>query len=107
MAVRESSILVILIVPALAMTAGIVLILFGTRGRRVDDHPLCRRCGFDLTGRPQTSDRCPECGADLSAHRAIRIGRRTRRPWSIALGIVFVLLSLIAATFVIRSRASD
>jgi hypothetical protein len=51
----------------------------GLRGRRVDDHPLCRRCGFDLTGRPDESTRCAECGADLARRRAVRAGHRERR----------------------------
>src|SRR2546423_1510864 len=46
-----------------------------------DDHPLCRQCGFDLTGKPETSTQCSECGTDLSGPRAIRIGhRRALRP---------------------------
>ena len=47
------------------------------RGRRVGDHPYCRRCGFDLFGKPPGSTVCSECGADLAgpqgrAHRPAR-----------------------------------
>jgi hypothetical protein len=40
------------------------------RGRRVGDHPSCRKCGHDLFGLPETSACCPECGADLTRRRA-------------------------------------
>jgi hypothetical protein len=57
----------ILITLAIALfLGGISLVARGLRGRRIDDHPLCERCGFDLTGKPQGSDICSECGAELS-----------------------------------------
>jgi hypothetical protein len=37
--------------PAAAFAAA-ALLVFALRGRRVDDHPLCRKCGFDLFGKP-------------------------------------------------------
>ncbi len=46
------------------------------RGRRIDTHPTCRRCKFDLINLPSTI--CPECGANLEAPKAIRIGNRQR-----------------------------
>jgi ribosomal protein L37E len=52
---------------------------YALRGRRVDDHPVCRRCGFDLYGKPDGATRCSECGADLSRQRAVRVGRRETR----------------------------
>src|SRR5687768_5297540 len=65
--------------PALAAAATALFIFWGMRGRRVDDHPLCRRCGFDLFGRAEGATNCSECGADLRRRRAIRIGHRVRR----------------------------
>src|SRR5215208_2333842 len=56
---------------------GLMMIL-ARRGRRIDDHPLCRKCGFDLFGLPGTSHNCPECGRDLRRRRATRIGHRQR-----------------------------
>ncbi|MCC6679040.1 MAG: hypothetical protein IT436_18090 [Phycisphaerales bacterium] len=29
---------------------GIALIGLGLRGRKIDDHPICRKCRFDLVG---------------------------------------------------------
>jgi hypothetical protein len=62
-----------------ALLAGAVLLIVGLRGRRVDDHPICRKCGFDLFGKPQGSTICSECGADLTRPHAIANGRRVRR----------------------------
>ena len=52
----------------------------GRRGRPIDDHPVCRRCGFDLTGLPIGQGACPECGAGLTVSDAVQVGNRQRRP---------------------------
>lgn len=72
------------------LIAGVVLLLIGLRGRRVGDHPHCRRCGFDLCGRPVGTHLCGECGASLDAPRAIEIGLRQRRPAIVLLGLIAV-----------------
>jgi hypothetical protein len=51
----------------------------GLRGRRIDDHPVCARCKFDLTGRAPDSFNCPECGTNLQGGFATEIGNRQRR----------------------------
>lgn len=84
--------LVLTVAGGVAALAGASLLIRGLRGRRVDDHPCCRRCGFDLHGLDLAlaTARCPECGRDLGAKstgptgtpqpggrsRAVRIGRR-------------------------------
>jgi predicted RNA-binding Zn-ribbon protein involved in translation (DUF1610 family) len=65
----------------LAAALAALLLGLGWRGRRIDRHPLCRKCGFDLVGRPTESVVCPECGADLRRRRSIRIGHRQKRRW--------------------------
>ena len=85
-----------------ALVLGLTLAAVGLRGRRVDDHPLCRRCRFDLTGRPGSSTRCPECGADLSPPRATVVGHRRRRAAVLAAGVAVVLAA--AAVGVGRAR---
>ncbi len=72
------------------------------RGRRVNDHPLCRKCGFDLVGHAaqllaQTSQldtvaKCPECGTPLGSPRAILVGQRVRRSRLLAVAIVMMIL---------------
>ncbi|MCC6679038.1 MAG: hypothetical protein IT436_18080 [Phycisphaerales bacterium] len=77
------------------LAAGIAFMLAGRRGRRLNDHPICRACGFDLIGLPPPTSqpaRCPECGADLSARRAIGTGLRRRRPWLAAAGLVVAII---------------
>ena len=65
----------VLAVVIVALVVGLALVILGRRGRRTDDHPLCRRCRFDLTGRPADAERrCPECGADLEPPRATIVG---------------------------------
>lgn len=87
----------------LALAAGLLIV--GLRGRRVDDHPLCRRCGFDLTGRPAGSTRCAECGADLTRPRAVRVGRRVRRRGALAIGALLLLAFIMPAGVIGWGRA--
>jgi hypothetical protein len=73
------------------LIAGLVLLIRGLRGRVIDDHPLCRACGFDLFGLPAGVTKCSECGADISGARATRIGHRQRRPGMALLGSLLIL----------------
>lgn len=78
----------------LAIVIGIALLVLGLRGRRVNRHPSCRGCGFDLSGTLPDGVTCPECGAGLKRDRAVRIGQR-RRMWSVAsIGAALILLPL-------------
>lgn len=73
---------------------GAILGVLGWRGRRLDDHPVCRRCRFDLFGQADSrSGACPECGAALDRPRAVRRGNRQYRPLILALGMVMLLLA--------------
>jgi hypothetical protein len=66
--------------------AGAGLIGLGLRGRRIDDHPVCSRCRFDLCGTYPARVVCPECGGDLEQPRAVRTGQRRRVRWALAVG---------------------
>ncbi|MFM9996231.1 MAG: hypothetical protein ACKVU4_10575 [Phycisphaerales bacterium] len=102
---------VVALVVIAAFGAG--LLVLGLRGRRIDDHPLCRRCRFDLSGLvdvpdrsdgtldrsdsttlPATPRRCPECGANTGARLAIRIGHHRKRRSLIVLGVFFLLAAI-------------
>lgn len=86
----------LLILASTALALGIMLAWWGRRGKIIDDHPVCRKCRFDLVGRPPGSDRCPECGADLSGKRAIAIGNRKPRQSAVVIGCciaMFVVFS--------------
>jgi hypothetical protein len=78
--------------------AAAMLVISGMRGRVLDDHPLCRRCGFDLTGKPGTSALCSECGADVTRPRAIVIGHRKRRIAPLIAGTMLMCASLLMLT---------
>jgi ribosomal protein L37E len=75
------------------------MILVGRRGRRIDSHPVCRKCGFDLFGRPADSLRCAECGADVSEKSAIVIGNYERRPRLIVVGGALLATTLLLGGF--------
>ncbi len=78
----------------LASILGAAILRCGRHGRRVDDHPLCRGCGFDLTGLPAASTNCPECGTALAAPKSTVLGHR--RPVRVLVfgGIVLLLVGV-------------
>ncbi|HVS71238.1 MAG TPA: hypothetical protein VHQ47_08285 [Phycisphaerae bacterium] len=73
----------------LVLLLGLLLYAVGRHGRRVDLHLVCRACGFDLYCRPETSHRCPECGADTRRRRSMRVGNRRRRTGWVVTGLAF------------------
>ncbi|HWE97211.1 MAG TPA: hypothetical protein VG269_24845 [Tepidisphaeraceae bacterium] len=73
------------------LLVSLALLTLGFRGRRTDDHPVCRRCGFDLFGKPPESVRCSECGAELNRRRAVRLGNRRHRPMVVLLAMPLLL----------------
>ena len=91
---------------------GLPLLLLGWRGRRVGDHPYCRRCRFDLFGL-DAPPACPECGQAL-ADRAgtslpdrIVIGQRKIRPVLLVSGLVLTLVPLALAVTVLGLRVAQ
>jgi hypothetical protein len=89
----DTAMLVISAVGLVAMF-GVALLWIGLRGRVVNDHPICRVCRFDLVGLASPA-KCPECGADLSRPRAVRIGERRRRRLPLCIGTSFLLLLIV------------
>lgn len=78
----------------ITLIAGIALAIAAFRGRWVNRHPYCKRCGFDLTGLDLTEPaNCPECGRTVrSGTESIKIGKRKRRPILLVAGLLLALL---------------
>ena len=87
-AVVELGIAGALLLPAMG------LIIFGGKGRRIGDHPHCRKCGFDLFGKPPESTRCNECGTDLTSANSIVLGLWQARRWAVLSGLFMLILGL-------------
>jgi hypothetical protein len=81
---------------------GINLLVLGLRWRYVGNQPTCRNCGYDLTGKPPDSTRCPECGSDLQQLKAVAIGRRQRHPRLILTGAM--LLALVIPAIIVNTN---
>ena len=62
----------------LPLLAGAVLVWWARLGSPTACPPSCRRCGYNVSGRPADSTRCSECGADLGGPGAVVELRRTR-----------------------------
>src|SRR3954466_10734287 len=91
----------LLAIAAIALLVGLWLLWRGWRGRRVGDAPSCAACGYSLVGR--SSDRCPECGADVSRPGSVVYGQRVSRRGAILAG---ALIAVVAGLFLI-GQGSD
>ncbi|MCC6676743.1 MAG: hypothetical protein IT436_06325 [Phycisphaerales bacterium] len=78
----------------LLLSAG--LIALGLRGRRINNHPTCRQCRFDLSGVYPAAITCPECGAGLKRDGAVRPGARRRRWVCFSAGLLLALLPILS-----------
>jgi ankyrin repeat protein len=66
------------------------------RRRPSDGIARCRNCRYELTGLPETTDRCPECGSHIRMYGAIVVGsgssfRPTPRLIAGILGVLAIL----------------
>ncbi|MFZ4573524.1 MAG: hypothetical protein ACOYN0_03955 [Phycisphaerales bacterium] len=86
------AVLILLLVTLLLGAAGFVV---GLRGRRINDHPVCSWCKFDLDGVYPESVTCPECGAGLKRDKAVLNGVRKRMPVLAAVGAVLAATSVL------------
>ena len=75
----------------LVFLAGLRSFVLGFKGRKIDDHPLCGKCRFDLTGLPKDQEKCPECGVILLRGGMI-IGNLKRQPKRIWIGLIMMLV---------------
>ncbi len=79
----------------IAALTGVVLLAVGLRGRRINDHPICRGCGFDLVGLYPGAAKCPECGSALTgSKKTVRTGARRRRKGLLIAAVPLLLIGL-------------
>jgi hypothetical protein len=86
----------IVVILSTLVLAGVVVVLRGWRGRKVNDHPHCSRCRFDLVGIYPGIRTCPECGTGLEPARGrkgVRFGARARQRGVIACGMAIMLIA--------------
>jgi len=81
-----------LLIPGFALLGGVLLLWLGRRGRRVNHHPVCRKCGYDLFGLTAATAACPECGRSLTRKRATRSGQRVRQPRLIGFAVILLIV---------------
>ncbi|MCZ6852211.1 MAG: hypothetical protein O7F17_11270, partial [Planctomycetota bacterium] len=81
----------------LTFCVGLALLWIGLHGKRINNHPWCRKCKYDLVGSPEVPAICPECGVSLKKQRSVRIGQRCKRPAFSALGTVVLILTVSTA----------
>ena len=97
------------LIAAALVLAGALLAWRGWRGVRVNEHPVCRGCGFDLVGTVTPGGGagkvCPKCGAGLGERGAVRHGQRRRRPVVVGAGCVLLVLGAAVGTLVVAVRS--
>jgi hypothetical protein len=94
---------------ALVFAGGVVLTVIGWRGRKVNDHPYCGTCRFDLSGlllEGGEVPKCPECGTPLrgAGAKPLIYGLSVRRRTPLICGIT--LLMVLGALFVLMNTPS-
>lgn len=89
-----------------AALLGPLLIILGRRGVRLNSHPCCQDCGFDVSASFPRSHTCPECGAGLNRARGIRLGQRKPLWLLIAPGIALASLAFLSFASVLLAALS-
>ncbi|WP_432798045.1 hypothetical protein [Poriferisphaera sp. WC338] len=82
---------VLLAIAAVLLLSGFVLVWLGRRGARIDRHPVCGGCGYDLLMMGMDRERCPECGRCLRGWRGIKFGNRRQKGWMVYWGLMLLL----------------
>lgn len=60
--------------------------------------PICAKCGCDLRDNWDSTMRCPTCGGDLKALRAVKFGKKFRHknPWHRLLEMLFIVVLIVS-----------
>lgn len=87
-----SNVVVGIIIFLLLTYIGLTLLLFGRRGRRMNDHPICAACRFDLVGVYPDVQLCPECGVTLNTPKSVVTGARRPSRRMITLSVICLIM---------------
>lgn len=112
--------LVVLVVALVIAACGLVLLIWGLRGKKLNDHPLCKRCRFDLSGLGDlkaqlgpdgsvSASKCPECGSEVWKPGNVRVGQRRRARLggvSALAGVLLLALGLAGTGGFVAQRVS-
>ena len=79
--------MILMVVP---LVGGLLLVVSGLRTRRRGQTPHCRDCDYNLTG--LTSERCPECGTEVTPFTIVH-GERHRWPARVIAGAGLLLMA--------------
>ncbi|QDU35153.1 hypothetical protein KS4_32330 [Poriferisphaera corsica] len=74
-----------------AIFSGLLLIYLAHLGKKLDNHPVCKYCKYDLYGSPRPFLECPDCGRPIHDIRYITHGNRRKRPQLQILGLILIL----------------
>ncbi|QQE10047.1 hypothetical protein JD969_11020 [Planctomycetota bacterium] len=98
--------MVFAIFSGLMLVVGLLVVVLGVKGKRLDRHALCGKCGYDLSGVDVDGEAivelrgkvCSECGCEVGVRGmgdGVVIGNRERRRWKWVVGCVMILVGLL------------
>ena len=87
----------------IGLLLGVVILIVGRHGRKVDAHPVCRTCHYDLSGNP-AAEQCPECG---SSTEYVIHGNRKRQVDFIWTAYILLAASLFGGIYLTYQFAAE
>ncbi|QQE12052.1 hypothetical protein JD969_00835 [Planctomycetota bacterium] len=98
--------MILVLILGLFTVIGSIFVISAWRGKRINNHPFCRNCGYDLIGmnvditkqENRENKVCSECGNELQKPKSIRFGQRVRHhhDLTILLSTTAILVTFIA-----------
>lgn len=79
-----------IVIPFFLFLVGALFLYWGWNGKKLHDHPYCRKCLYDLHGASDAAT-CPECGGGLAAPGQVVKGRHLRSKKFVLIGLLLSL----------------
>lgn len=89
----------------MTLFVGLAFVVIGLRGVRIDQHPICKKCGFDLVGLDLAYATCPECGTNLTLDE-VRFGNKKRSPARTGVGAILLLPGVVGGALLVAKPAA-